>query len=390
MTPHPAPTDAADLPHAAPADALSAPVADAVAGNWVDRYAPAAARPYLRLARIDRPIGTWLLLFPCWWSLALAEVSRLAALPEPLVSRAVRRRRLRRCAAPGCAYNDYRRSRLRRPGRAHRQPADPVGPGRGRGRRWLFAAALALVGFVVLIQFNTFTIWLGISLARARRDLSVHEAHHLLAAARARAGLQLGRAGRLGGGQRLAVGRAAAALCRLVLWTIGYDTIYAHQDKEDDLMLGLKSTALRFGEATVDWVGGFYAGAVVLWALAGAAARRTPDLLYGAGADRRCSSRGRSPRSTSPTPGTASAVPLEPGRRRRAVPGTRGRHGFVALSRIGVNPSPDAIRRGSGFASPAPNATPHCRTSERPSVAAMFGSCHSGVQAGLSNIVNRR
>jgi len=80
-------------------------VPDAAAGNWVDRRAPRAAKPYLRLARFDRPIGAWLLLFPAWWSQALAELWLGRPYPNPwylllfLVGAFVMR-------GAGCTYND--------------------------------------------------------------------------------------------------------------------------------------------------------------------------------------------------------------------------------------------------------------------------------------------
>ena len=137
------------------------PVADAPAGNWVDRYAPAAWRPYLRLARLDRPIGTWLLLFPCWWSLALAEVSRLRPYPDLwyLVLFAVGALVMR---GAGCAYNDFvdreYDARVQRT-RSRPIPSGQVTP----SQALLYAATLALVGFLVLIQLNTFTVWLAIA-----------------------------------------------------------------------------------------------------------------------------------------------------------------------------------------------------------------------------------
>ncbi len=357
MTPHPAPTDATDLPHAAPADALSAPVADAVAGNWVDRNAPAVARPYLRLARMDRPIGTWLLLFPCWWSLALAEVSRLQPYPNVwyLALFAVGALAMR---GAGCAYNDYVDRDY--DAQVARTASRPIPSGQVRPRQaLLFAVALALVGFVVLIQFNTFTIWLGIS------SLGLVALYPFMKRITYWPQLVLGLAFNWGAlmGWAAVKGSLSAAPLLLyagsVLWTIGYDTIYAHQDKEDDLMLGLKSTALRFGERDGRLGRRILCGCGGAVGAGGRGGGCTPDFLYGAGADlaaaRVAGHLARHHRRQE----LPQTVPVEPGRRRRAVPGTGGRHGFVALSRIGVNPSPDAIRRGSGFASPAPNATPH-------------------------------
>src|SRR5512134_1813319 len=125
--------------HGAPA-----PVADAPPGNWVDRYAPAAWRPYLRLARLDRPIGTWLLLFPCWWSLALAEVSEghpypnLASLALFAVGALVMR-------GAGCAYNDVIDHEY--DARVSRTASRPIPSGQvSTDEALIFAAALSLAG----------------------------------------------------------------------------------------------------------------------------------------------------------------------------------------------------------------------------------------------------
>lgn len=246
------------------------PVSDAVAGNWVDRLAPASWRPYLRLARLDRPIGAWLLLFPCWWSLALAEVSRLSPYPDLwyLLLFAVGAVVMR---GAGCAYNDYVDRDY--DAKVARTASRPIPSGQVKPAHALaFAIVLALVGFAVLVQFNTFTIWLGIS------SLALVALYPFMKRVTYWPQLVLGLAFNWGAlmGWAAVKGELAAAPLLLyagsVAWTIGYDTIYAHQDKEDDLMLGLKSTALRFGDATVDWVGGFYAAAIVLWAMAAAAA----------------------------------------------------------------------------------------------------------------------
>ncbi len=103
-------------------------VADAEPGNWVDRLAPKAVRPYLRLARMDRPIGTWLLLFPCWWSLTLAEVSVGHPYPDPwsLLLFAVGAIVMR---GAGCAYNDYVDREYDARVEAHGEPPHSLGLG---------------------------------------------------------------------------------------------------------------------------------------------------------------------------------------------------------------------------------------------------------------------
>ena len=255
------------LSSAAPDAPPDRPVTDARSGNWVDAWAPAGLRPYLRLARFDRPIGTWLLLFPCWWSLALAEVSRLQPYPNPwyLALFAIGALVMR---GSGCAYNDYVDRDI--DAKVARTAMRPIPSGQVTpGAALAFAVGLALVGFLVLIQFNTFTVWLGIS------SLAIVAVYPFMKRVTYWPQLVLGLAfnwGALMGWASVkgALGPAPLVLyAGAVLWTIGYDTIYAHQDKSDDLMLGLKSTAIKFGERTVDAVGLLYAGAVTLWAVAG-------------------------------------------------------------------------------------------------------------------------
>lgn len=250
-----------------PTEMTETPVADAPAGNWVDRYAPRSWRPYLRLARADRPIGTWLLLFPCWWSSALAAVSNGQPLPNPwhLALLALGAFVMR---GAGCAYNDYVDRDI--DARVARTASRPIPSGQvSAGRALAFVVALSLVGLLVLLQFNAYTIVLGaaslllVALYPFTKRLTYWPQ------------LVLGLAfnwGALVGWSAVKGSLSAAPLVLYagsVLWTIGYDTIYAHQDKEDDLMLGLKSTALRFGESTASWVGSFYGLALVLWTIAG-------------------------------------------------------------------------------------------------------------------------
>lgn len=242
-------------------------IADAPPDNWVDRHAPVAIRPYLKLARFDRPIGSWLLLFPCWWSLALAELSRGRPYPNLwfvalfFIGAFVMR-------GAGCTWNDIVDRNY--DGRVARTAGRPIPSGQvSTFQALLFGIALSLIGFAVLIQFNMFTVWLGVS------SLGLIAIYPFFKRFTFWPQVVLGLTFKWGAlvGWAAVYGELSAAPLVLyagcVLWTIGYDTIYAHQDKEDDALLGLKSTALRFGDATQDWVGGFYAGAVVLWAVAG-------------------------------------------------------------------------------------------------------------------------
>jgi 4-hydroxybenzoate polyprenyltransferase len=242
-------------------------VADAPAGNWVDRYAPVSARPYLRLARLDRPVGLWLLLLPCWWAVGLAEISLEQPYPSPwlLFLFALGAIVMR---AAGCAYNDYVDREY--DAKVARTAGRPIPSGQITAAEALaFAAVCALVGLLVLVQFNAFTIELGVA------SLLLVAVYPYLKRYTDWPQVALGLAFNWGAlvGWSSVTGSLALPAYLLyggcVLWTIGYDTIYAHQDKEDDMMLGLKSTAIRFGTDTMTWVGAAYGGAVVLWLLAG-------------------------------------------------------------------------------------------------------------------------
>jgi 4-hydroxybenzoate polyprenyltransferase len=245
----------------------TSPVADAPPDNWADRYAPEYMRPYLRVARLDRPIGLWLLLLPCWWAVGLAEVAQERSYPSPwlLVLFTLGALVMR---SAGCAYNDY----IDRDydAKVSRTASRPIPAGQITPAEALaFAAICALVGLLVLIQFNAFTIRLGAA------SLILVAVYPFLKRYTYWPQIALGLTfnwGALVGWSAVTGSLAAPAgllYCGCVLWTIGYDTIYAHQDKEDDLMLGLKSTAIRFGTDTMSWVGAAYAGAVALWLLAG-------------------------------------------------------------------------------------------------------------------------
>ncbi len=242
-------------------------IADAPRDNWVDRYAPAAIHPYLKLARFDRPIGAWLLLFPCWWSLALAELARGRAYPDLwyLLLFAIGAFVMR---GAGCTYNDIVDRDY--DGRVQRTASRPIPSGQVIVRQALaFAVALSLIGFAVLLQFNTFTIWLGIA------SLVPIAIYPFMKRITSWPQIVLGLTFKWGAlvGWAAIYGELTLAPIALyagsVLWTIGYDTIYAHQDKDDDAILGLRSTALLFKDKTRDWVGGFYTGAMVLWMIAG-------------------------------------------------------------------------------------------------------------------------
>jgi len=245
-------------------------VADASPGNWVDRWAPIGWQPYLRLARADRPIGVWLLLWPCWWSLALAALNGTRPLPDLrlMLLFAVGAIAMR---AAGCTYNDIVDRDF--DAKVARTRSRPIPSGQvGVRQAKIFMVALSLVGLAVLLQLNTFTILLGIS------SLGIVALYPFMKRITHWPQIVLGLAFSWGAlmGWAAVYGALAAPPVLLyagaVAWTIGYDTIYAHQDKEDDLSLGLKSTAIKLGEATGRWLALFYGATFLAILAAGLAA----------------------------------------------------------------------------------------------------------------------
>ena len=242
------------------------PVADAT-GNWVDTLAPAWSRPYLRLARLDRPIGSWLLLLPCWWSSALAAVAAPARGPSlaHLMLFFIGAFAMR---GAGCTYNDIVDRDL--DASVERTRSRPIPSGQVTVfKATVFLVAQALVGFAVLITFNTFTVWLGIA------SLVIVTVYPFMKRITYWPQIVLGLAFSWGAlmGWAAAFGRLDAPALLLyagsICWVIGYDTIYAHQDREDDALIGIKSTALLFGARTKPMLVLFYGLAVVLIGTAG-------------------------------------------------------------------------------------------------------------------------
>jgi 4-hydroxybenzoate polyprenyltransferase len=245
---------------------------DARATNLVDRFAPAALLPYLRLARADRPIGFWLLALPCFWSVALASRSIGADYPDPwlLALFAIGAIVMR---AAGCTYNDIVDKDI--DAQVARTRTRPLPSGQvSEKAATIFVLMLCLIGLVVLISFNTATIWLGLAV------VPIVALYPLVKRFSYWPQAVLGLAFNWGAllGYTAVLGRlewaAAVLYAGAIAWTIGYDTIYAHQDREDDALLGLKSTALKFGRATKAWLAGFYAlawlGITIAGLLAGA------------------------------------------------------------------------------------------------------------------------
>jgi len=240
-------------------------VADAT-GNWVDGLAPAWMRPYLRLARFDRPIGSWLLLMPCWWSVGLAGM-HAGRFPDlwHIVLFFIGAFAMR---GAGCTWNDLVDRDL--DGLVERTRSRPIPSKQVTiAQATAFMLAQALVGLAVLIQFNRFTVGVGLA------SLAVIVIYPFMKRVTYWPQIVLGLAFSWGAlmGWPAAFARLDAPAFVLyagsICWVIGYDTIYAHQDREDDLLIGIKSTALLFGERTQPMLAAFYAAAVLLIGAAG-------------------------------------------------------------------------------------------------------------------------
>lgn len=247
-------------------DIHSAPVADAQRNNWVDRHAPDWLKPYARLARWDRPIGFWLLFWPCAWGIALAAVEVpergfgwIAALLMFIGAVLMR--------GAGCTFNDIvdrdidmkvARTRLR-----------PIPSGQVTSKQALaFLVAQALLGAIILFQFNRFTVWAGVAslvlvaIYPFMKRITWWPQFFL--------GLAFSYGALLGWTSETGGLSWPPILLYLgtILWVIGYDTLYALQDVEDDALVGVKSTARLFGSNVRPAVSVLYVGAVVLWLMA--------------------------------------------------------------------------------------------------------------------------
>jgi 4-hydroxybenzoate polyprenyltransferase len=236
-------------------------VADAT-GNWVDTHAPQWSRPYLRLSRLDRPIGSWLLLMPCWWSAALAAgmAGSIGQLPLVIALFFVGAFVMR---GAGCTWNDITDRDL--DALVERTRSRPIPAGQvSVPQAMIFLVLQALIGLAVLVQFNGFAIATGIA------SLAIVAVYPFMKRITWWPQIVLGLAFSWGAlmGFAVTVGRIDATALALyagsIAWVIGYDTIYAHQDAEDDALIGIKSTALLFGERTHQALMVFYALAVVL------------------------------------------------------------------------------------------------------------------------------
>ncbi|MBM3506132.1 MAG: 4-hydroxybenzoate octaprenyltransferase [Alphaproteobacteria bacterium] len=273
--------------------AAGRPAADAAPGNWVDGAAPHRLRPYLRLARFDRPIGAWLLSWPCWWSIAMAAreaptgwrwaVTGAGAngegLPDPILmvlfligAFAMR--------GAGCVWNDIIDRDI--DAKVARTASRPLASGAASVRgAVVLLTILLLVSLALLLSFNRFAIGLGFA------SVVIVAIYPLAKRVTFWPQAVLGIAFSWGALLGWAAFTGELSLAPLVLyagsvaWVIGYDTIYALQDKDDDQLLGLKSTAIKFSANVKAWLAGFYTIAFVCICFA-AWLSRVPTLPFAA------------------------------------------------------------------------------------------------------------
>ena len=232
--------------------------------SWIARITPGPLKPFMYLMRLDRPVGVWLLVIPCWWSIAMAAegswpnvvLLALFALGAIIMRGA------------GCVMNDIADRDF--DGQVARTATRPIPAGDVTVREAvLFLGLLGMLGFLILIQFNLFAIAVGVlSIATVAiypymKRFTYWPQMFL--------GISFNWGALLGWAAVKGELSAAPGLLYLagILWTLGYDTIYAHQDKDDDVLIGIKSTALRLGDATQGWLVFFYGGALSLIALSG-------------------------------------------------------------------------------------------------------------------------
>jgi 4-hydroxybenzoate polyprenyltransferase len=234
--------------------------------GWVARL-PAAWRPYALLMRADRPIGAWLLFLPGLWGIALTATSwpqglwlTLLFLVGAFVMRGA-----------GCVVNDLWDRDLDR--QVERTRGRPLASGAVSPRQAVaFLALLCAIGLLILLQLSPAAIWLGV--------LSLVPVALYPLAKRVTDYPQLVLGFTFGWGALMGPAAATGALpwsalllyAGVILWILGYDTIYAHQDREDDAIVGIRSTARRFGANTRPFLAACYAGALLLVAAAGLAA----------------------------------------------------------------------------------------------------------------------
>ena len=228
-------------------------VADAVNKNWVDKFAPIFSRPYLRLSRIDRPAGTWLLLIPCLWSLSLAILSKGDFNRNDVWAAVLMAVGAFLMRGAGCTWNDITDQKI--DAKVTRTKSRPIPSGQISSKRaffWMLFQLLAAAS--VLFTFNSLAITLGlvalipVAIYPFAKRFTWWPQMFLCIAFNWGALM----------GWVIHTGSLALSPILLYLagitWTLFYDTIYAHQDKEDDAVIGVKSTARLFHKDTKKWL----------------------------------------------------------------------------------------------------------------------------------------
>ena len=239
----------------------NAPLPDAAPTNWVDRSAPLALRPWLKLGRFDRPTGIWLLMLPGWQGVALA-CAMLGKWPDSLLLLKIFMGAALMRAA-GCAYNDIVDRDI--DAKVARTASRPIPSGQISVKQaWGFLVACALLAFGILVTLPPLAIALGVG------SLALVAAYPFMKRItwwpQAWLGLTFNWGALLGSAAVAGHLTLPAVLLYVggVFWTLGYDTIYAVQDLEDDALAGVKSSAIRLGAAAPKAVLGFYVAAFVL------------------------------------------------------------------------------------------------------------------------------
>lgn len=238
--------------------------------SWMIRLAPRKVRPYMRLIRADRPIGTWLLLLPCLWSVTMANGAVLGSRPDPwfITLFAIGAFVMR---GAGCVVNDLWDRDI--DGKVARTADRPIASGEVSVKQALaFLACLLLIGLGVLLQFNTAAITMGVA------SLGLVAVYPLMKRITYWPQAFLGITFNWGALLAWAAVEGSVGWPAILMylagffWTLGYDTVYGHQDKEDDMLVGVKSASIKLGRNTKPFVALFYTLTVVLMAFAGDAA----------------------------------------------------------------------------------------------------------------------
>lgn len=228
---------------------------DIARNNWVDRTLPSGMRPYARLMRLDRPIGTWLLLLPCWWGLALGwqATGQALSVPELLWLYVLFSLGAVIMRGAGCTINDLWDRDF--DSKVARTVERPIANGDLSVKQALVFLALELAaGLAILLQLNRTCWMLGVLVLVLVVTYPLFKRitywPQFVLGLTFNWGALMGWAAVTDG-----IGIANSLLyCAGIVWTLGYDTIYAHQDKEDDVLIGVKSSALALGARTVPFL----------------------------------------------------------------------------------------------------------------------------------------